>query len=59
VKINDKPNHIPIGLLDLATIIRPVEEGEMLTFADVDIPDSLAYRAWMSTKEQALMPQGI
>ncbi len=59
LKIDDMPNHIPIGLMEQATIIRPVEAGEMLTFADVDIPDSLAYQAWMKTREQSILPQGI
>ncbi len=59
LKIDDMPNHIPIGLMEQATIIRPIEAGEILTFADVDIPDSLAYQAWMKTREQSILPQGI
>lgn len=59
LKIEDTPNHIPIGLMEQATIIRPIEAGEMLTFADVDIPDSLAYQAWMKTRERIILPQGI
>ena len=59
LRIEDMPNHIPIGLLEQATIIKPMEEGEFLTFADVDIPDSLAYRAWMKTREQSLIPHGL
>lgn len=59
LKIEDEPNHIPIGLLDSARIIKPVEEGEILTFSHVEIDDSLAYRAWMEIKEQSILLQEI
>ncbi len=59
LKIEDEPNHIPIGLLDSARIIKPVEEGEILTFSHVEIEDSLAYRAWREIKEQSILLQEI
>ncbi|QFK73206.1 NAD(P)-dependent oxidoreductase [Pradoshia sp. D12] len=59
LKIEDEPNHIPIGLLDSVRIIKPVEEGEILTFSHVEIDDSLAYRAWMEIKEQSILLQEI
>ncbi len=31
-----------------------VEAGQMLTLDDVEIPDSLAYKAWQYTLKQAL-----
>lgn len=46
LRIKDEPNHVPIGLINNVVIKRNIEVGQMLTFDDVDIPDSLAYRAW-------------
>lgn len=48
VRIADAENHIPIGLLRDAVIKRPIEEGEMLLFSDLDIPDTYASKAWNS-----------
>jgi predicted homoserine dehydrogenase-like protein len=48
VRITENPRHVPIGLLAGAVSTRPLEHGRMLTCDDVDIPDSLAYRAWRS-----------
>lgn len=46
-----KPNvdKIPIGLIANATIVRPVREGSVISFDDVEIPDSLALTAWRET----------
>lgn len=49
VKISEHPDHIPIGLLSQAIIIKPIEKGEALTFDKVHIPDSLASRVWAQT----------
>lgn len=49
LRIKDSPNHVPIGLINNAVIKRNMEVGQLLTFDDVDIPDSLAYRAWKYT----------
>lgn len=48
IRIADAENHIPIGLLRDAIIKRPLEEGEMLLFSDLDIPDTYASNAWKS-----------
>lgn len=49
ILIKDAPNHIPVGLISDVVITREVEPGQMLTFDDVEVPDSLAYRAWRYT----------
>lgn len=54
VEIASNPNHVPIGLLSDAVIIRPVMKGQMLTFDDVELPDSLALRAWLEIREDEL-----
>jgi len=46
VRIAENRGHLPIGLLNDAIITRRVEAGELLSFNDVEIPDSLALRAW-------------
>jgi predicted homoserine dehydrogenase-like protein len=43
-RIVDVPNHVPIGLVQNAVIRRDVEPGQILTYDDVDLPDTLALR---------------
>lgn len=40
VRLVDEPNHVPMGLIQNATITRDVEPGQMLQLDDVDLPDS-------------------
>jgi len=54
VEIASHAEHVPIGLLSDATIVRPVKEGQILTFSDVELPNSLALRAWLEIKEEAM-----
>ncbi|MBB6635118.1 NAD(P)-dependent oxidoreductase [Cohnella thailandensis] len=56
VEIGRHAEHVPIGLLSDAVITRPVREGQILTFDDVEIPNSLALRAWLEIKESVLHP---
>lgn len=44
INVQDKnaENHVPIGLLNQARLARTVEAGEILTWSDVELPDSLA-----------------
>jgi predicted homoserine dehydrogenase-like protein len=52
VKITTNKNHVPIGLLVNAVLKRQVCEGELITFDDVDLPESLALTAWYETIDQ-------
>lgn len=54
VEISKHSEHVPIGLLSDAVITRPVKEGQILTFEDVQLPQSLALRAWLEIRENAL-----
>jgi len=54
VEITSAKGHLPIGLLMNAVIKRQVKAGEIISMDDVDIPDSLALRAWFEIEEQAL-----
>jgi len=41
-----RPHHVPIGLMQGARAKRGIKEGQVLTFDDILLPDSLALRAW-------------
>lgn len=57
VRIDDHPNHIPIGLLNCAVLRREVEEGQMIQFDDVEIPESLAWKAWDEVMDKRVIVQ--
>jgi predicted homoserine dehydrogenase-like protein len=40
VRIADVPRHVPIGLIQNATVTRAIEPGQMLELDDVDLPAS-------------------
>ncbi len=54
VKIKNCPEGVPIGLLQGATFTRPVQEGQIVTFADVEIPESRAGYFWQETVKEVL-----
>ncbi|WP_067074988.1 NAD(P)-dependent oxidoreductase [Methanoculleus horonobensis] len=47
VRIQDFPDHIPIGLLSEAVVRRHITPGSLLSFDDVEIPETLALDAWL------------
>ena len=54
VKIKEHKGHVPIGLMKDAIIKRPVAAGAELTFDDIELPDSLAVKAWKSIEKKVL-----
>ncbi|MCJ7523307.1 MAG: NAD(P)-dependent oxidoreductase, partial [Dehalococcoidia bacterium] len=54
VRIADNPNHVPIGLLMNAVVNRRIEPGQQISFDDVELPESLALRAWQIIAQQAI-----
>ena len=54
VKIKDHQGHVPIGLVNDAVIKRPVAKGVEITFDDIELPDSLAVKAWKSIEKKVL-----
>jgi predicted homoserine dehydrogenase-like protein len=44
VRIQDAPNHVPIGLIQNAVVRRTIAPGQTITFDDVDLPDTLALK---------------
>lgn len=49
------PEHLPIGLMSDVRLTRQVEPGQMLTFSDVEMPDTLALKAWKESMERSLV----
>ena len=49
INITDIINMVPIGLLSKVHIKRKLEPGQIITFDDVEIPESLALTAWEET----------
>ena len=52
VRTAERPQHVPIGLLDKARIRRTIEPGAIITFDDVDIPESRALSMWMEIRDR-------
>ncbi len=53
VDILEYPNHVPIGLIKDAVIRKDIAEGEVLTFDDIDLPETLALDIWTKIQEKA------
>lgn len=53
ISIVENPNHVPIGLMSNAYIKNTIEPGQVITFDDVEIPDSIAYDGWKETLADA------
>ena len=52
VKIAENPQHVPIGLVFDVVLKRYVEPGQIITFDDIEIPESQALVAWQETVKQ-------
>lgn len=50
IRMESDPGHVPIGLLADAVVRRKVEAGRRLSFDEVEVPESLALRAWLETQ---------
>ncbi len=44
IRIADHPNHVPIGLLQDAVVRQSIEPGQIITYDDVELPDTDVYR---------------
>ena len=54
VEIAQRPGHVPIGLVQNAVVKRPVERGQVLTFDDLELPESFALTAWQAVEQRVL-----
>jgi predicted homoserine dehydrogenase-like protein len=57
VRMEEHLDHVPIGLLSQAILKRPIDEGQIVRFDDVELPDSLAWRAWNETLSKRVSAQ--
>jgi len=46
IDLSNDLNHVPIGLLADAVLIKEIKEGEKIHFDDVELPESLALNIW-------------
>lgn len=53
VRIKEHQGHVPIGLLHDARLVRPVEAGQVLTWDDIELPDTRAREIWRTIENQA------
>lgn len=54
VNLTERPGHLPICLANDVRLKAPVEMGQVLTFNDVEIPDSQALNIWRSIEEKTV-----
>ena len=54
VNIADRPGHLPICLANNLRVKNSVEDGQVLTFDDVEIPESDALGIWRSIEQKAV-----
>ena len=54
VRIREHADHVPIGLIQNALVRRPLERGQLLSFDDVELPESLARTAWDEISERVV-----
>ncbi len=54
VNLAERPDHLPICLANDLEVKRPIEAGEILTAADVDMPETEALKIWKTIEREAL-----
>jgi len=54
IRIIEHKNHLPVGLCANVVLKRDIKEGELITFDDIEVPESLALTAWRATVELAI-----
>ncbi len=57
VNIADRPGHVPICLADRMHVQRRIEPGQLLTMADVELPETEALAAWQAIERRVLEPE--
>lgn len=59
LRIADQPEHVPVGLMDRVHVKRRMEPGQLISWDDVDIPESKAALAWFETLRLLRQQQAI
>lgn len=56
VTFSEKADHVPIGLMSNVRLKYDIDPGQIISFSDVEIPDSLALNAWLETIKNNVSP---
>ena len=56
INIAQQPDHLPIGLMSQVSLKRDIEPGQIITFDDVNMAESLALDAWLDTLKNYCPP---
>ncbi len=56
IKFSENVDHVPIGLMSNVRLKYDLEPGQIISFQDVEIPDSLALNAWFETIKDKVTP---
>lgn len=59
IELDSIPDHVPIGLMEGAIVKRRVGPREILTFDDVDLPDSKALSCWQDIMSRRVIPKTV
>ncbi len=54
LRIVENKNHLPMGLCANIVLTRDIKEGELITFDDIEVAESLALTAWKATVNLAI-----
>ena len=54
VNLADRPDHLPICLANDIEVTRPIKAGDVLTSADVAMPETEALKIWKTIEREAL-----
>lgn len=58
IRTADHPIHVPIGLLPKARLKRKIEPGQMISFEDIELPETRALSMWLDVVEQIEQADG-
>lgn len=54
--IAQQPDHVPIGLMSQVSLKRNIEPGQIITFDDINMGESLALDAWLDSLKNNCVP---
>ena len=48
LRISENPNHVPIGLIEHTKVTRRIENGQIITFQDIEIEENIVFQIWQN-----------
>ena len=55
LRMEEYPDHMPIGLIQNAIVRRRIKRGDLLMFDDFELPEGLAVNAWRDIRDRTIM----